>query len=672
MATQPTPPANDATRGSINPDALDGEPELLSADEDLEPDWAEPADELSPHDDADQSGSDKTYPRPSVVEAQLIAEFDANGITHSYNDLVDMTTAGYLQCLDPNNAPLPVQVERALLAMTNMMLEKANIRTKVNSKKDDARTPAAINPMARNLSNWQVAQLLLHLHHVIRIAPSTKDTDREYDLMAMYVDQGIQRGLYTTSEDEIRMVARRYNASISVKDFAEVMAILRESSPRRHQCTHRDLIAVNNGIFNYSRDTTVVSTAAGSMNFDGKSLHPFTPRLVFLSKAAIEYVPDALSPVIVHPEDKTSWEIVEWMSELSDDEGVPQLLWEIIGAIIRPHVRWGKTAWFYSESGNNGKGTLCALMRNLCGPRSHTSIPLSDFGKDFALEPLVRANAIIVDENDVGTYIDQAANLKAIVTNDIIQINRKFRMPIAFQFFGFMVQCLNEMPRVKDKSESFYRRQLFVPFVKSFTGAERRYIKNDYLQRREVLEYALWYVLHEAGSDDPGCYYELSEPQATQDVLAEYKEANDPVRYFWAEFREQYVWDLLPFPFLYDHYRAWFPKVSPSGSPLSRQQFVGDIVAIVEKDPQWFCPDKNRKLRPAQKMNDPELLIHRFGLTDWSNPGFAGDDPSRISLPKLADSYRGILRRDLNATTPALQNADSPSDQHSDTAPATN
>src|SRR5699024_9279895 len=103
--------------------------------------------------------------------------------------------------------------------------------------------------------------------------------------------------------------------------------------------------------------------------------------------------------------------------------------------------------------------------RQLCGSGSYASIPLADMGKDFMLEPLTRASAIIVDENDVGTFIDKAANLKAIITHDVIQMNRKFKAPIAYQFYGFMVQCLNELPNVKDKSDSFFRRQLFVPFL---------------------------------------------------------------------------------------------------------------------------------------------------------------------------------------------------------------
>ncbi|XVX22077.1 phage/plasmid primase, P4 family [Actinomycetota bacterium] len=341
--------------------------------------------------------------------------------------------------------------------------------------------------------------------------------------------------------------------------------------------------------------------------------------------------------------DGTVWDIATWIRELFDQEGqegLEELIWEILGAIVRPYVSWNKTAWFYSEKGNNGKGTLCSLMRNLVGPRAHTSIPLADLGKDFALEPALRVNAIIVDENDVGTYIDKAANLKTLVTNDVIQVNRKYRMPVAFQFFGLMVQCLNEMPRVKDKSESFYRRQLFVPFKKSFTGAERRYIKDDYLKRKEVLEYVLKRVLIDTE------YYEFSEPVATKEVLAEYKQHNDPVRAFWADVREVLAWHLVPFTFLYDLYKAWFARFSPSGKPVAHNIFVKDLLILVEDDELFTCPDKNRKIRTSTLMNAPELLIAEYDLKNWMNTSYKGTDPlMRSRVTNHQPSYRGLLRR---------------------------
>ncbi|MBT8162920.1 MULTISPECIES: phage/plasmid primase, P4 family [Arthrobacter] len=558
------------------------------------------------------------------------------------NFIITHVTAAYLDSLDPADAPAPRVLEQELLAAGNLIIKAENRKI----GKDEPRYP-----IARQLSCWQLAQVLLRLHHVVRIAPVNQSTDREYDLLAAYQAVGSRRGTYTPSEDDIRTTARRYNTALTLNEFKEVLAVLREDSPRVHLLTHRDLSAQNNGVLYYGAEPLDLDVGGRQFHFEPKKIHPFDPALVYLAKASVNYVEDAPVQVISHP-DRDDWEVVAWINSLfdqPDQEGLAELIWEIIGAIVRPHVRWGKTAWFYSEKGNNGKGTLCALMRNLVGDGTHTSIPLSDFGRNFALEPLMRANAVIVDENDVGTLIDKAANLKAIVTGDVIQIDRKHRMPVAFQFHGFMVQCLNEFPRAKDKSESFYRRQLFVPFAKSFTGAERKYIKDDYLRRHEVLEYVLWYAVNRAGAGSPGNYYQLSEPAATKAVLEEYKETNDPVRAFWTEFRDRIIWDLQPFPFLYDLHKAWFTDVSPSGSPVSRQKFVSNLVAIVDEDPDWHCPDKNRKIRPGVMMDGPEPLIGEFGLKSWYSRTYTGNDPFKLGRPVLQASYRGLMRRTLSA-----------------------
>lgn len=566
------------------------------------------------------------------------------------NQVLTFTTRAYLADLDPEKPPHPTVLEQQLLGLVNAIIDSENQK---------APRPTMKLPMSKTLNAWQVAHVMLRVHHIVKVAPSEEGaTDSEYDPLTIYQTTGRGRGTYTANEETIRAVARSYNAGLSLNDFKEIVAILREQAPRTTQSVHRDLLAVDNGVFHYGTEPLEITIGGKEFRFEPKSLRDFDPAMVFLAKSHVRYVDNPDPVVITHPVDGTEWEVRDWVAELSDDEGVPDLIWEIIGAMIRPHVRWNKSAWFYAVQGNNGKGTLCSLMRNLVGAGSHTSIPLVDFGKDFALEPLLTTLAIIVDENDVGEYIDQAANIKAVVTGDVIQVNRKHRMPIAYQFRGFMVQCLNGFPRMKDKSESNYRRQLFVPFEKSFTGAERRYIKDDYLQRPEVLEYVLWYVLNVAGTsehkgttaDGPGNYYTLSEPPATQRVLTEYKEANDPVRAFWEEFRGLFSWDLLPFTFLYDLYKAWYPTVSPSGSPLSRHQFFTDLDAIVEGDPDWYGPGrdtagKNKEIRPGSRMNVPETLIAEFDLKNWKNPTYRGSDPEKISQPIIKDKYRGLLRR---------------------------
>lgn len=476
------------------------------------------------------------------------------------------------------------------------------------------------------LANAQIAQIIQMVEPVACISceRDPDDDGTEFDLLGVYESDGPNAGVYNTSDRALDNLIATYNRTVVKRDLDDVKSILRRVLPRRQRCMDRDLIAVNNGIFDYKT----------------KTLRPFTPDLIFLSKSRVNYNPNATNPVIHNPDDNTDWDVESWMAELSDDPKIVTLLWEILGAIIRPFVRWDKSAWLYSVSGNSGKGTLCELMRNLCGRKNYASIALSDFSKDFQLEPLIHSNAIIVDENDVGVYLDKVANLKAVITNDVILINRKFKTPVSYQFFGFMVQCLNEYPRVRDTSDSFYRRQLFIPFDRCFTGCARKYIKDDYLSRPEVLEYVLFKVLNMN-------YYELSEPESCRAVLADYKEYNDPVSQFVEEILPETRWGVLPFGFLYDLYKEWFAQNSPSGKVQGRNTFIKDLVDMAQagKIPEFTCLGRKVTIRPKNLMDDVEPLIVQYNLVRWMNPNYKGPDIKQICRPAIKATYNGLVRR---------------------------
>lgn len=527
------------------------------------------------------------------------------------NETIKQVTEQYLAQLNMTNIPSPADIEADLLGLEQM---EFTLENKVKEKNERWKIPD-------QLTANQIANIMLKIYPICCISCAGNNADTSYDLLAMYCDSGENEGIYVSDEKLFHNYIRQFNYNITSKDINEVMLNLKDQAPRKSRCNDQDLIAVNNGIFNYQT----------------KQLLPFDDRHIFIAKSHVNYNPTATNVTIHNDDDNTDWNIEDWMNDLSDDPEIVDVLWEILGAIIRPYVHWNKSAWFYSNTGNNGKGTLCALMRNLCGDGSYASIPLSDFSKDFALEPLTRATAIIVDENDVGGFVDRAANLKAIITNDVISMNRKFKTPIAYQFFGFMVQCLNEYPRIKDKSDSFYRRQLFIPFSKCFTGQERKYIKEDYLARPEVLEYVLYKVLNMN-------YYTLSEPKACKDALDEYKGFNDPVRQFLDEFIEQCVWDFLPFSFLYDAYKAWFKKNSPSGSPQGKNTFITDVINLLNMLPDWVCMGRTKAIKPAHRMDAPEPLIMQYDLKDWMNPNYTGKDISKQCMPVLKSTYNGLLR----------------------------
>lgn len=529
----------------------------------------------------------------------------------SESNIVIDVTHDYILSLDKNNLPSVSEIANELVEQTQDAIEFENA----------ARPKEMKITIPKRLYPYQVAQLILNFHQVHRVACAGIEAESTYDLLAMYESEGPNAGTYIANELMFESLIHQYNPLFSSREITDVLNILRYSTKRIIRSSDPNKIAVNNGIFDFQK----------------KELLPFSPEFVFLSKSHVDYIPNAANPVIHNDDDGTDWDVESWMSDLSDDPEIVELLWQILGAIIRPFVPWNKSAWFYSTSGNNGKGTLCELMRNLCGPGTYASIPLSDFGIDFRLEPLIRATAIIVDENDVGTFVDKAANLKAIITNDVIQITRKFKMAVSYQFYGFMVQCLNEMPRIKDKSDSFYRRQLFVPFEKCFTGHERKYIKNDYLKRPDVLQYVLYKVLNMN-------YYSLSEPAACVMALNEYKGFNDPVREFAMEILPQCQWDLLPFKFLYDLYTAWFKQNNPSGKPQGRNTFIADVIDLLPNLPDWQCLGRTTAIRPGSRMDVPEPLILEYDLKDWMNPVYTGNDPNRRCMPMIKSTYNGLIR----------------------------
>ncbi|MDF1477755.1 phage/plasmid primase, P4 family [Leifsonia sp. H3M29-4] len=561
---------------------------------------------------------------PALIDEEKRARSMGSDV-YVFDEIVKVITQSYLDELaNADNAfgsvvpaasevgsvvPAASEVKEELLRRINLRVGVINIGRKGQERL----------PILKALTPRQIAMILVRLHHVIAIGAGGA-APRRSALIGIYCDSGPRRGTYSVDEIDVREVASRYNWELS-RAANDVFDHLREIAPLRTETVDADLVPMENGVFDYQT----------------KTLLPFSPDYVFRAKAGVCFKPDATSPVL-HHEDGTEWDVESWMDELADgDEQLSLVIWQVIGATLRPLVAWDKAAFFYSEVGNNGKGTLCELMRNLVGQHAHVSIPLADFGKDFMLEPLTKASAVIVDENDVGLYLDRVANLKAVITNDVVSINRKGLTPISFRFRGFMIQCVNDLPQVRDRSESFYRRQLFIPFTKSYTGVEHKYIKRDYMARREVLEYVAKKVLV-----DLPPYYEFDVPDASEALLAQYKEFNDPVREFWAEHKDLFKWDLLPKEFLRDLYQSWFAKNNPSGKVIGKTKLCRELEVLMARDGEWFTLENAVSTRGL--VDHPEPLILTYNLTAWMQPGYAGRDPRQICMPDFPERARGYLR----------------------------
>lgn len=535
-----------------------------------------------------------------------------NPVPKTIDSTLEKVTADYLMTIDKNNPPSPNEIAATILQNTDHEFSTENAVRQANHYPKW--------PIPRSLAPSQIADILLYLYPIVRIALAGEDGDTDYDVLGLYQSSGDDLGLYSIDQEDFDRLIRKFKYTISSKEIQEVMSNLLTNADRKIRCADKDLVAVNNGIFDFSK----------------KVLLPFTPDCIFTAKSRVDYNPNATNIIIHNDADGTDWDVESWMKDLFDDPELEQLAWELISAILRPNVPWYKSAWFISETGNNGKGTICSLMRSLTGRGTYTVIPLAKFSKDFMLEPLIKANAVIVDENSVGTYIDSADNLKAAITGDVIQVNRKFKTPVNFKFRGMLIECVNEVPRVKDRSPSLIRRLLLIPFRKCFTGMERKYIKEDYLKRKEVLEYVLYKVMHMD-------HYELSNPTECIHTMEEFRLNNDPVAQFAEEILPECKWDFLPNQFLYDIYLAWLRENCPSSTPLNKTQFLRDLRRFLDTSKTWYAPKSPRNV--GHMMDKSEPLIAKYNLVNWFNPNYLGSDIEKRCHPEVPDSSRGIQRR---------------------------
>lgn len=467
--------------------------------------------------------------------------------------------------------------------------------------------------------------------------------------LVTYMDQGPDEGLYVPAERLVRTLAREYHYTISPGELNAVIELVKDSVPLLKPTEDGDVVALANGLF----------------DLRSKELRSFTPEVVLTSKASVAFNKDATTcPVI------DGWGVDEWIRELAnDDPEVEELFWQIIAALFRPGHSFNKAVLLYSPTGSNGKGTFLELLRNLVGAERAATLSISDFGGPFLPETLRGAFCVLSDENEVGDFLRRAGVFKAWITHDWIRLNVKYGSMSDIKGRGLCVFCVNELPSSKDKSESFYRRFVAIPFLKRYTGAnENTAIKNDYVKRPEVLEYIARKALMMPLFDS------FVMPAVCEDLLGEIRTENDPVLQFAEEFLPQFRWDLLPWRFVYAMYAAWMRKEVPSGHPVSAREFNKRMTAYVESNPTcgWTVPvgedGKQKTVRTHNKILGEEPLAVEYDLSDWFDMRPVNGSMRKIGIPhNMPVSTRGLLRASVVLGDDDTDEDDSPASQEQPT-----
>lgn len=411
-----------------------------------------------------------------------------------------------------------------------------------------------------NLPAFVLAQFITSEHRVVLVGDDTDDA--ETMPLMRYHDQGLHSGTYReiTERDGMYELLSPYTKMVNRYLVSEVYAQLRTLAPIVAECCEPHLVPVANGVF----------------DIETRTLEPFSSERVFLTKCMTAYNPSATSPKRTM-KDGSEWEFNAWLTDLfSDDTERVTLVWQVIVASLRAHKSYDKAVCFYSSKGEGGKGTLLVLLKELVGAGNWASVPIKRFGDRFGTEPLFGKAAVLTDENSVSAFTEAAGDLKQYITHEVITVDRKNKRAVQWRPRGVMVQCLNALPEFADKTDSLWRRFVFLPFDKCFTGARDSSVKDTFMRDPEILQYVLRVALEYPEFDD--FIVGAKAAELGNDV----KLNNDPVRAWWAEHAARLVSPILPVDFLYAAFVAWSKKTNPSGRSLSDRKFRDRLKEVLD------------------------------------------------------------------------------------------
>ncbi|WP_227876827.1 phage/plasmid primase, P4 family, partial [Streptococcus pyogenes] len=101
---------------------------------------------------------------------------------------------------------------------------------------------------------------------------------------------------------------------------------------------------------------------------------------------------------------------------------------------------------------------------------------------------LLGKSIVIGDDIQKDAVIKDTSDIFSLATGDIMTIEDKGKRPYSIRLNMTVVQSSNGLPRMNGDKSAIDRRFRILPFTKVFKGKPNKAIRNDYINRKEVLE----------------------------------------------------------------------------------------------------------------------------------------------------------------------------------------
>jgi P4 family phage/plasmid primase-like protien len=266
---------------------------------------------------------------------------------------------------------------------------------------------------------------------------------------------------------------------------------------------------------------------------------------------------------------------------MEDDQERIDLLQEWFGYLLIPGHEQQQFVCFEGRGGD-GKSTIFTVLRAMLGENNVSSLSLSDFSRNFGLDSTIGKALNIADDCSADTVLD-LGKFKAFVGGSKQSMDRKNKERLETVPTAKIMCAWNSRLKIKDETDSFWRRLILFPFKKIKSKPNKKMIDVDFwLNSGEMPGILLWAVKGLVRLQHQG---EFSKSVVCEAAKNNYRDQRNPAQRFMRDYLTVNPNGVIKCQHLYDLYKHWCEVESVY--PISTEAFGINLGQIFDSAPYF-------------------------------------------------------------------------------------
>lgn len=177
--------------------------------------------------------------------------------------------------------------------------------------------------------------------------------------------------------------------------------------------------------------------------------------------------------------------------------GRKKAILQMIGYSMTSSVEMQKAFVLYGKTAGNGKSTLLEIIERLIGSENVSHVTLQDFVSNRFSVSEIKGKLVNMVSEMTKEFLKDSSVFKQIVTGDTTTVEEKFKDRHTIKPYAKHIFTANELPKVTDTSNGYFRRLFIIPFEAVFTDLEKINFNFKELITEQALDYLAAIALQE-------------------------------------------------------------------------------------------------------------------------------------------------------------------------------